>query len=349
MTTGTFSIADLIATRFANAKAFGMETIAEVLRADLAAHNQIVTDMVSDLCDITTDARRLTGGSNDANMTEVDSFGRAPSQKQVAGFEVGFPLKMFQYNTGWTERYLQNATVSDVVQKQLDAQKAHLKQVIRQIKLAIFDDTNYNFVDLNVDNITIGIKRFTNSDGTYNPPDAPDGTAFTTTHTHFSGATPMVVANLTDMITHVVHHGHFNPILAINVAQEAAVRGFVGFTAYVDIRLTATEGDPTKKYTLGRVSVNNRAIGILGEAEVWVKPWVPAIYQVCYDPQDSRKPLGFRQRSGGGMNGLRMAGNFSAHPFGGESMEAEFGVGVNCRTNGAVNVINAGWLDATIA
>lgn len=330
-----------------------MTTIAEVLRADLAAHNDIVNTMMQELCEVTSDARRIQGGSNVADMTEVDPLGRAPGQKNVTGAEVCFPLKDFQYNTGWTERWLENATVADVAQRQLDAEKAHLRQIIRQIKKACLeDDANYDFVDLNVDNITLHVKRFCNNDGVV-PPAPPDGTVFAGTHQHYSGATPLVVANLTTMISNVLEHGHTtDPRLAINVAQEAAVRGFVGFSAYVDVRYTlpADTSTPIQRTSIRGIAANNRAIGLLGGAEVWVKPWMPANYQMAYDAGDSRKPLAFRQRSSGGaMQGLRMAGNFSAHPFGGESMEAEFGIGVNCRTNGACNAINAGWLDCVIA
>jgi hypothetical protein len=356
MPTGLYTIDDLIATRFANAKAFGLSTIAEVLRADLEAHNAIVSSMVSELCDITGDARRLTGGSNTANMTEVDPLGRAPSQKAVSGYEVGFPLKMFQFATGWTERYLENATVADVAQKQLDAEKAHMRQVIRQIRKAIFTETNYSFIDLNVDNVSIAIKAFCNSgDATYIPPDGPDGTTFSVGHDHFSstaGGGTAVVGDYTTIIDTVQEHGHTGAtIIAINIADETIARAMAGFSAYVDMRLGTNQAANQPIKRLDYRLTNNRPIGILHGAEVWVKSWVPHEYAFCYDPADSRKPLGFRQRSAGGaLQGLRTAGNFSTHPFGGEIMEAEFGVGVWTRTNGAACFSNGGaWVDPTIA
>lgn len=355
MPVGLFTIDDLIATRFANAKTFGLSTIAEVLAADLAAHNAIVSSMVSELCDITGDARRITGGSNTANMTEVDPLGRAPSQKDVSGFECAFPLKMFQYNTGWTERFLENATVADVAQKQLDAEKAHLRQIIRQIRQAIYNNDNYDFVDLNVDNITLHVKRFCNADGVFIPPDGPDGSTFLATHQHYAataGGGTAVVADYTALINHVQEHGHTgNTILAINVADETVARAMAGFSAYVDMRMTLPADTATPLARLDYRKTNNRPIGLLGGAEVWVKSWAPHEYAFCYDPSDSRKPLALRQRnSGGALQGLRMAGNFSAHPFGGESMECELGVGVWTRTNGAAHFSNgAAWVDLVFA
>jgi hypothetical protein len=285
-------------------------------------------------------------------MTEVDPLGRAPSQKQLNGFESGFPLKVFQYNTGWTERFLQNATVADIAMKQFDAEKAHLRQVIRQIKLAIFDDDNYDFVDLNVDNVTVHVKRFANNDGTFIPPDGPDGTTFAVTHQHYTGTAgsgTAVVGDYTTLIDNVQEHGHTgHTILAINVANEATARAMLGFSAYVDMRLTTNQASNEPVQRLDYRLTNNRPIGILHGAEVWVKSWVPAKYAFCYDPADSRKPLAFRQRAGNGLQGLRTVGNFTTHPFGGEVMEAEFGVGVWTRTNGALHYSDgASFLDIT--
>ena len=352
MATGMYSIDDLLKVRFTSAKAFGLQTIAEVLQRDLDAHNAIVNSMVSELCEVGSDARRLYGGSNSVNMTEVDEFGQAPSQKNVTGVECGFPLKLFQYNVGWTRKFMENASPADMAQKQLDAEKAHKLQIERQIKLAIFDDTNYTFNDFLVDKVDLSVRRFVNADSLAIP-NGPNGESFTaSSHTHFTAATPMVVANLTTMISNVVEHGHGGKvILAINSAQEAAVRAFAGFVAYIDPRLIvpggATAGVPGQRLDITRI--DNRAIGILGAAEVWVKSWVPANYQFCYDASDSRKPLYFRQRAGSGVQGLRLAAQYEEHPLYADSYEAEFGVGVWTRTNGACNLIGAAWADATIS
>ena len=351
MATGVLTIADLIATRFASAKAFGVNTIADVLRADLAAHNQMVEQMVSEMCEISSDARRIYGGSNDANMTEVDEFGNAPSQKAVSGAECGFPLKRFQYNTGWTERFMDNATVADVAQKQLDAEKAHRKQVARQIKLAIYGNTNYTFNDLNVDNVALAIKRFVNADSAVIP-DGPDGTTFDgSTHTHFTAAAALAVADVTAMINTVQEHGHTGATyVAINVANEAAFRALAGFSAYVDMRMTIPADTSTPMTRLDYRKTNNRPIGLLSGAEIWVKPWAIASYAFCYDAEDARKPLVLRQRSSGGaLVGLRNVGSWSTHPFGGENMEWEGGAGVWTRTNGACYYFGgAAWADPTI-
>lgn len=349
MPTGTYSIDDLIAVRFSSAKALGLNTIAEVLQRDLDAHNMVVEQMVSEMCDVTTDARRIYGTSNAGNMTEVDEFGRAPSQKNNSGVECGFPMKLFQYNLGWTRKFLDNATVGDIVQGVLDAEKAHMQQIQRQIKLAIFGDTNYTFYDHLVDNVALSVRRFVNADSLAIP-EGPNGETFVaSSHTHFTAATPLVVGNLTTMTATVLEHGHGADLrLAINTAQEAAVRLLAGFTAYIDPRLSlsAASNQPFQRLDVSRL--DNRAIGILGGAEVWVKPWVPASYQFVWDAGDARKPLAFRQRNGQAVNGLRIAAEYDTHPLIAQYMEAEFGVGVWTRTNGACNLIGASWSDPAL-
>ena len=193
---------------------------------------------------------------------------------------------------------MKTATPADIAQKQLNAQKAHKMEIERQIKLAVFGATNYDFVDHLVDNVTLPVKRFVNADSAIIP-NGPNGETFTaSSHTHFTYATPMVVANLTAMITNVIEHGHGGKIiLAINIAQEAAVRLMAGFQPLYDVRVRQAYDVAVPNQALDMSRIDNREIGILGAAEVWVKSWVPANYQFCYDAADSRKPLFFRQRS----------------------------------------------------
>lgn len=350
MAVGTYTIADLLQTRFVTAKQFGLETIAQVLRADLAEHNARVSNMVSEMCEVGSDAYRVAGGSGSAVMTEVDEFGLAPTQKSISGEGIGFPLRRFQVNVGWTEAFMENATPADVAQKQLDAETAHLRMINQHIRQAIFRATNYAFVDLNVDNVSLNVRRFLNADSLAAIPDNPyTGAAFdNTTHTHYTAAVALAVADLTTSINLVREHGHSGQVkIAINAANEAAVRALVGFTAYPDPRINTVLTNLTSGKTLDMTRMDNLPIGILTGAEVWVKPWCPATYTFVYDSGDSRKPLYFRTRKGSDFNTLRSVSNWSSHPFGGEDMEAMFGVGVWTRTNGACHFFGgAAWADA---
>jgi len=127
-------------------------------------------------------------------------------------------------------------------------------------------------------------------------------------------------------------------MVAISRTDEAAVRALSGFVAYTDPRLILqTTEAPAQRLDVTRL--DNRAIGIFGGAEVWVKSWMIANYIFIWDA-GSEKPLVIRQRSSTSMQGLRVVGAIDAFPLYAQYMEAEFGVAVWNRTNGAVLMFN---------
>ncbi len=70
--TGTHDIATLAAARFQSVAEFGVDNVAEIINRDLAAHNALVTDMMAQVADVTTDRQRISGTSINGFMVEVD-------------------------------------------------------------------------------------------------------------------------------------------------------------------------------------------------------------------------------------------------------------------------------------
>lgn len=347
--TGTYDISTLLATRFQSAAEFGLDTIQQVLAADLAAHNMIVMEMMGDICEITTDRQRIYGTSQDGEMIEVDEFGRAPTQQSVTGATVGFPLKNYQFAVGWTEKWLQTQTPADMAMKMQAAEKAHLRSIQRELKRAIYLATNYTYTDYLVDKVDLAVKRFVNADSAAIP-NGPNGETYDgATHTHYLANATYTAAKLTDTINTVIEHGHGGMLhVAISKTDETATRALTGFVAYPDPRIIYRNSD-TPGQTLDLSRLDNRAIGIFGGAEVWVKPWAIAAYPFAWDSASSAKPLAFRQRSQMGIQGLRIAATLNAYPLVAQYMEAEYGIGVWTRTNGAVLKSDAGaYSDPTI-
>lgn len=352
-TTGTMDISVLLATRFQSVAEFGMSTIQQVLAADVAAHNAIVQQMVGELCDPTTDRQRIYGSSVEGEMIEVDEYGRAQTQIDRPGATVGFPLRLFQYGLGWTQKYFQTHTPADMAIATQAAQQAHLRAITREIKKAIYNNANYTFQDHLVDKVNLAVKRFVNADS--DPiPNGPNGETFAkTTHTHYLARTGggMTNADVEGLINHVVEHGHGGMVkLIISRTDETTFRNLSGFHAYIDPRLTTLAYDtdrPGVRLDISRL--DNRAIGILGAAEVWVKPWAIANYAFAYDASSPNKPLSFRQRETEALQGLRIAAQLDTHPLHAEYMEAEYGAGVWTRTNGAVLYFGGdSWTNPTI-
>lgn len=351
--TGTHDISTLLAVKHQSVAEFGEDTIAEVLGRDLAAHNLIVSDMLMDLAASTSDRQRISGTSLSGEMVETDEYGRAATQKATPGQTVGFPLRKFQYAIGWTRDFMKVATPADLAIAMQTAQKAHLQRIRREIQRALFLATNYTFNDHLIDNVALAVKRLVNADSALIP-EGPNGETFDgTTHTHYNARAGALAATDVDaLIADVLEHGHGGRIkIVINTSNVAAIAALSGFTPLNGAFVTPGSASPTTAQTLDPTRANNRLIGYWGGAyEVWTKPWGISNYFLAYDASDGAKPLAFRERVQPALRGLRIAAEIDLYPLRAQYMEAEFGLGVWNRTNGAILYTgDTTWADPTIA
>lgn len=350
MPTGTLDISSLLSVQYQSAEQFGLEDLARTLQADLDAHNAAVAEAVQEMADLTTERVGAYGTSANGEMHEVDEYGLAPTQKPEVGEQIAWPLRLYQFNIGWTAKYLQVATPADLARAQLDAESAHKRAIMREIKRAIYGSANYSVRDHLIDNMLLGVKRFVNADGA-GIPNGPNGESFDgSTHTHYDANNGWSATVLTSSINDVIEHGHGASVrVAINTADETAVRGLSGFVAYPDPRIVYRATDAPGQ-TLNISRLDNRAIGIFAGAEIWTKPWALDNYPFIWDAGDARKPLKFRQRAQATLQGLRIAFQNADYPLYAKDMETEFGIGVGERTNGAVLYVGgASYVDPTIS
>lgn len=348
--TGTHDIDSLLATRFTSVIEFGMDTIVEVLKRDLAVHNALTADILGALVVVSTDRRRLAGSSTRLDMFEVDEYGRGPTQKEVPGSTVDFPLKKYQLPVGWNQDWFFEHTPADMATAILGVEQAHRIQLRREVQRAIFLSSNYTQIDRFVDNVSLSVKRLVNADS--DPiPDGPNGEQFDgATHTHYNAEASLTNAGLLASIDDLVEHGHGGAVsCVIAQADEAAVRALTDFNPYLDPRITlnmnANEAD-RKRLDITRL--DNRAIGIFGAAEVWVKPWAIADYSLIYDTT-APAPIVMREKPISQLRGLRLAAELDTHPLIAQYFEAYFGMGIWNRTNAVVHYsANASYADPVI-
>lgn len=347
--TGTLDMASLLEIRTGNIADFGLDRITESFQAELAIHNGLMTEMVSGLCFMTTDTTVTYGGSADGEMVEADEYARVPTQVTEGFGSFDIPFRSFQYGIGWTSEWFKRSTPADLAQAVLNAQDAHIRRVMRDIRRALFVPTNYTFVDYAATQRQLNVKRLLNADGMAIPM-GPYGKVFdAATHTHYdaidwnAATTQQRGDALVALAEDVVEHGHQSRVvIVIARSDEAKVRTATGFQPYIDQRVIAAPGQPEQQ--ANPVDLENRAIGIIGIAEVWVKPWGQPNYPFAYDsgaPSD-KKPLAFRQEAATSLQGLRTVAKISAYPLEAEYMKADFGIGVKERTNGAVLYLGGG-------
>lgn len=350
--TGTHDISTLLAAKTQTAVQFGMDTITEVLQADLAAHNAIMQDLLKELAERTTDRMRRAGTSINSEMIEVDEFGRAPTQKATPGQNVGFPLRKFDHPLGWTRRFLQVATPADLASGQLAAQKAHRKAFAREIRRGLYFATNYTFSDHLVDNLELPVKRLVNADSAAIP-EGPNGETFDgTTHTHYRARVGTLAASDVDaLVDDVIEHGHGGQIrIVIAAGDVTAMTGLTaGFTPLTPVHVHPGSASPITDVRLDPTRLTNRLVGYWrGSYEVWTKPWAIAGYWLAYDAADEAKPLALREDLVEGVT-LHRAAEIDMYPLRAEYMTSMFGFGVWTRTNGAVLYTGAtSWADPTI-
>jgi hypothetical protein len=352
--TGTHDISFLLASTnpITNGNLSFQEIVA-ALDADVAAYNTIMRDQLSSLASTragTAERIGAYGGSAAGSMTEVDEYGRAPTQRAAAVAQVAFPFKKYQYNVGWTKEWEKRRSAADFARAVQGAQAGHRQRVSAEIKKALFLSANYTFRDHLVDNVDLAVKRLVNADGAVIP-NGPNGETFDgSTHTHYLGNATLTTAAVDAAISTVVEHGH-GASLRIYIAQanETAFRALSGFVAYVDPRLMLGTQANQPAQRLDITVQNNRAIGIYGAAEVWVKPWMIANYLLVFDAGSPQKTLGLREDPAGSLD-LTRAAEFEDHPLRVDFYESYFGLGVLTRTNGAIlQFNNASYTDPTIS
>lgn len=345
MAYGTLSVSDLLATQ-ATVVQLGEDRVFQSIDIALAAHNALLREKYSQLCDFTTDRARRYGGGSQGTMDQVDEFGQADAQKITAGSRVEFPLYLYQYPVQWTRKYLQNAEAREFAEQFVGAQDAHIRAIDLAIRNAIFNSSNKTVIDKLVDNLSLAVKALVNADSAPLPT-AFDGTTFTaSTHTHYlyTASTSLAAADMTALVSTVIEHSNIGtPTVYINTAQRTAVAGLSGFIAVTPPFVTPAYTAAAVVQDYNRNQPNNQLIGYLSAqnyAEVWVKPWIPAGYLFAFMNNDL-KPLAIRTRNAG-SEALVVAAEDEEHPLRARTMEAEFGIGVWNRTSGAVLFVDAG-------
>lgn len=336
MAFGTLSTLDTLAASQQTIAAYGEDRAWEGISAALAAHNAIVRDMEGELFEVSTDRQRRFGGMSATTMQELDQFGAADAQKTTAGVTVGFPLRLYGYTVQWDRKFMQTATVAELTAQFQAAQQADLAGIQSQIKRALLTPTNATFLDRLVDNVSLSVKALVNADSAELPPDPYGATFDGSTHTHYLGTSSFANTDLDSLINTVIEHYNDGEVrVYLNKAQEATVRAFTGFVAYVDARIISATTTAVGVQALDTSNLYNRAIGVYGGAEIWVKPWVPASYVIAVNT--AHRPLVFRVRAAqGGFGDLQIAAENEAYPLRARFLEREFGVGVWNRTAAAV-------------
>lgn len=344
---GTLSLLDTLATIDKdNAFTYGEDRLYAHIADLLKAHNAMTQDMLGLFAAPTVDKIRRYGAQTVGGvMVEADEWGAADVQKtSVAGYNVGFPLRSYQYALGWTKKYFEVKTVADIAKEFIAAKDADIKNIKAQMLRALTRATNYTFTDRLDDSVDLPVKALMNADSTSIPPDEYGNTFNGATHTHLlARVSTFAASDVTAAIDTVVEHGvgGGQVLLLINRAQEAAVSAFTPFTPLQAPMIAPGPGSTADVPLFANDNpyrIDDKPIGIWdGYVVVHVKPWVPANYLfVVLVNSNQPKVLAIRNRPIAGYGQFRIVGEHDHFPLRAQWFEREFGIGVWGRLQAAV-------------
>ncbi len=347
MVFGTLTTLDILADNTTTVAQFGEQALVDAVRQASDLYNQAMQESVADFAVITSAAQLPYGTGGAMKMQRLDQFGSPDTQKIPAAGSLGIPLWLTGIAVQWNRHYVLNSRVNELLAQLDSAANADKREINLDFYRRLFTPTNTTgFYDSLETKLTYNLQALLNADSMAIPP-GPTGTTFNAaTHTHYLATASLTAASLTALIDTVVEHGVTGGMVVyINRAQEAAVRAMTGageFVAYVDARINPAVTATTANGALDVTNPADRAIGIFAGAEVWVKPLIPANYQLAFDRgAGSDKALAIRTRSGT-LAGDPYQGGFGlfyeddVHPLRARALGREYGVGVNSRHKAAV-------------
>lgn len=338
---GTMSLADLLAQTSGTVAQIGEDNVWAAFEMSLEAHNRQMLDMVSAFVRFVDDGDRLigTGALGQGDFEEMAEFETPRPQRFAPGENLGIPKRKYAFGQQWTEEYLSEATPADLAGQFVGVMQADKRNIILQINRAIYPATNYTSVDiLKKDNASLPVKRLANADSFAIPP-GPNGETFdSSTHTHYIARVSTFAASDLDALILTVQQHYIGGVrVAINSAQEAAVRAFTGFTATVDARIVQANTVTYARTALDTTNQGDRFIGVYNGAEIWVKPWAIANYLVAWN-MGAPKALAYRTTSGADAPsaGLQPIYRQRGYPLTMEGWQRVFGIGVVGRVSMAI-------------
>lgn len=307
------------------------------IQQQLDVHNSLLADVAGMFADLKTENNKefrtaVYGGNRVLFLEKVDEVGATDAQKVTAGQTVDFPLETRQAAIQWSRWYFDVATGAQLTKDADAIMQGDAQQMKNTILSAIFTPTNRTVLDTMYDYARLDVKALVNADG-MEIPDGPRGQKFDgATHNHYlanNGLTEAAALALTKTVRE--HYERGRQYLFTNAAEEMTIRGFSRFTPYVDPRINLGANAATANGALNAQPLDDRAIGIFDQVEVWIKPWMPAGYLFSYI-LGQPKPVRVRQR----RSGLYIAASNENFPLRADFMQHEYGAGVFERTNGAV-------------
>ena len=366
---GLILINDLPFSAFASAAEVGFDNIYAEAAAKVAASNELVTNVLSDIVEPTTMQGKVWGNIGGGGDEQVSELGVPSSQKAEQGLECDFPLLRYAQNVSWSKVAWQTKPAQDLL-KEIDGGRIRSNNtVLKALRNAIFNDGNYTFTDALGTNVSLSVKRFLNNDSAVIP-DSPAGTEFAGTHNHYIARASTLArtdfsngTHASGVISTVLEHESFKDVrMYVNSGDVASVQALVydgstntqGYVPSLPRELVAPATVARATAGFPDTGTEDTLVGYWVTLEgpavpVFVASWVPRYYILVLGLDGIEKPICMRQRPQTNLQGLRIeytAPDFATVPM---FLVREYGFGVFNRAAGAVLYINGtSWADPSL-
>lgn len=326
---------------------YGLDRINVEVNKTLQMYNKQVDELLSaEICENLTEQVKVFNTGEIGEGIEGNEFSRGMTMNTNGIWQVGFILKKYLFNVGYTFDWLQIASVGEVSRKLIELQGMHQKNTRKQIMKALFtlntNDTSRDEFD-NGEEVTV--RGFWNADSSNMPANAAGKTFDGSSHSHYLGSVSGSVAasDINGLINTIVEHDVTEGLfLAINPEDTSTIEAFTSnFTPLASPVMNYNVTDVTK-LTQTSDDMNNRQIGFWNRwIPVWTKPYVPQHYMTCLSTGNSMgKPIGRRLHKVSAMRGLRLNSTSLMEPLITERAISFEGYGILNRSAGGVLLMN---------
>ena len=343
---GSLSIVDTLRTIDAtNINDYGIDNLYANMRLLLDAHNTMTNEILDTFGYKSKDKIDRYGGTiGPGGFQQLSETGvPAPQKTSISGVDVGFPLYRFGRATQWTHLYWKQKTPADFIKEMVQLMIDDVTNIEQQLKRTLFNSVNnLTYID-RFDNLQqLPVRALLNADSAPIPPDKYGNTFNPATHTHYLATASVTASNVDALVTTVVEHGMSEGeqiFIYINRADEAAFTALSGFK-YYEYDQIQRGGGYTGDIQLGgsrpTTELDNVAIGRWDSyVEVWLKPWIPAGYYLCFASGGIDQLIRWRTPFWGDGD-LELMYEHEHHPFTAQAWERYMGLGIWIRHKAAI-------------
>jgi hypothetical protein len=291
---------------------------------------------------------RVMQPSTQEDFEEATEFGEPKGIRLGVPFYMGFAFKWWDMAARYTWMFLAESDQSQVEAVHASVLEAGVRLKFHQVLRRLFNPTN---TVATIDGQAYNVYALYNNDGTVPPP--YKGTTHLGTHTHYitSGAATVDPGDMTDLETHLYHHGYrltegYQLVLLANRQETLVIRTFkagVSGALYDFIPSNNIGGGIRlpEGTVVGAPALSvPGAIGTYGPFVVVEDDYIPAGYMVAIasgGEQNLGNVVGIREHANAGLRGLQLVkGRDNDYPLVDSFYRYGFGTGVRHRGAGVV-------------